>query len=304
MPDLPPLDLLTAVLVQATVTVLAFAIGLCITRVCGQKRVQLPLLVAALAGGLLAAWLIAGREPTFAAGLLPVPAVIVYGNPGPALAGLLAGLLASSPKVPGWRAAPLAVAVAAVGLFGPASTLLHRPPPVRPTLRDGIDVQTHPATCSAAAAATLLRAYGVGGFTEREMARLSLTGERGTPLLGVYRGLFLAAEAAGSPLRPRFHRLGVDGLRARPGLLPAMVSVRLTQALDRRDPRYRRDWGWLLNVTHSVTVFRFTSDGRVEVGDPGSGREMWSVRGLEELWVGDTLSLKAPGEEAPMLVSR
>ncbi len=80
-----------------------------------------------------------------------------------------------------------------------------------------------------------------------------------------------------------------------------MVSVRLTQALDRRDPRYRRDWGWLLNVTHSVIVFRFTADGRVEVGDPGAGREIWSVRGLEELWVGDVLSLDAGGRAAELV---
>ncbi len=63
--------------------------------------------------------------------------------------------------------------------------------------------------------------HGVGGFTEREMARLSLTGERGTPLLGVYRGLFLAAEAAGSPLRPGFHRLE----RRRPAR-PARAAAR------------------------------------------------------------------------------
>ena len=288
--------------VQAVVTLLALAAGVGFSRACGGRAAEVPMLAAAVAGGLLAWWLIAGREPGFVASLLPVPAVIVYGNPGPGLGGLLAGLLTAHRKVPAWRKGPLAAAVAAVGLYGPASTLLHEPPPVRPTLRDGVDMQTHPATCSAAAAATLLRVSGIEGYRETEMARLCLTGENGTPLLGVYRGLYLAAERAGSPLRPRFHRTGVAELADRPGLLPAVVSVRLTEELDRRDPRYRRDWGWLLGVTHSVVVFRFTSDGRVEVGDPGAGRELWGVRGLEELWVGDVLSLQVPGApETPTL---
>ena len=296
--DLPPADLLLAVAVQAGVAALGVAVGVGSARLCrrGRRARELPLALAALAGGALALWLIAGREPTFAAGLLPVPAVIVYGNPAPLLGGVLAGLLATQRSVPAWRRLPLAAAVAAVGLFGPASTLLHEPPPVRPQRSAGVDLQTHPATCSAAAAATLLRARGVGGYTEKEMARLCLTGERGTPLLGVYRGLYLAAEASGSPLRPVFHRLTVDRLRARPELLPAVVSVRLTDELDAREPRYRREWGWLLGVTHSVVLFRFTGSGRVEVGDPGAGREMWSVEGLEELWVGDVLSLVDPGD--------
>ena len=289
------MDLLAAVAVQAGVAAAAFGLGVGAGRLCrgpGRRRVrELPLALAALAGGALALWLIAGREPVWVVRLLPVPAAIVYGNPAPGLAGLLAGLLAAHAAVPAWRRLPLAAAVAGVGLWGPASTLLHEPPAVRPSRSAGVDLQTHPATCSAAAAATLLRDRGVGGYTEREMARLCLTGERGTPPLGVYRGLFLAAEAAGSPLRPVFHRLTVQELRERPDLLPAVVSVRLTDALDAREPRYRREWGWLLNVTHSVVLFRFTGGGRVEVGDPGAGREMWSVRGLEELWVGDVLSL-------------
>ncbi|BAM04997.1 cysteine peptidase family C39 domain-containing protein [Phycisphaera mikurensis] len=292
--DLPPTDLLLAVCVQTVAALVAFAAGAAVSRALREREADWPLLLAALAGGLLAAWLIAGREPTFVAGWLPVPAVIVYGNPGPALGGLLAGLLAANRRVPGWRRAPLAAAVAAVGLYGPASTLLHEPPAVRPVRRDGIDMQTHRASCSAAAAATLLRARGILGFTEREMVRLCLTGERGTPLLGAFRGLYLAAERAGAPLRPVFRRMPAAELRARPELLPAMVSVRLTEELDERDPRYRGDWGWLLGVTHSVVVFRFTRDGRVEVGDPGAGRELWSVAALESLWVGDVLSLETP----------
>ena len=135
---------------------------------------------------------------------------------------------------------------------------------------------------------------GAEHITEADLVGPCLTDNRGTPLLGLYRGLKLAT--AGTGYEPVFHELTAEQLENRPDLLPAIVSVKLTPEADFREPRYRARWGWLLNVTHSVVLFRFTGDGRVEVGDPGTGREVWRLYVLDDLLVGDVLSLSAPAE--------
>ncbi len=55
-------------------------------------------------------------------------------------------------------------------------------------------------------------------------------------------------------------------------------------------PEYpKNEWGWTPGVGHTVVVFGFTDDGRVEVGDPAVGREHWTVDDLRVLWNGEGL---------------
>jgi hypothetical protein len=154
--------------------------------------------------------------------------------------------------------------------------------------RDDVCLQTSPATCAPAASATLLRAHRID-TTESEMAWLCLTGMRGTSDLGLYRGL--RVKTRGTPWAVTAFHTDVEGLRQLTG--PAILTVRLEAGAD-VDPRYEQLWGWTPGVSHTVVFFGFTDDGeKVVIGDPGTGREHWSVRDLHVLWHGDGLRLAA-----------
>ena len=249
-----------------------------------------------LAGVGIGAYLIWGRATGAWTWLFPVSSAIVYANPSPVLAAFLAGLISAVERVPRWRRVPLVAVIVATGGYETAALFSPKPPEVLAVFSGKVARQTHPSTCSAAAAATLLRDVKVPGSehaTEATMVVPYMTNARGTPLLGLYRGLKLAT--AGTNYDPVFHDLTPAQLRKRPELLPAIVSVKLTPEVDFRRPIYRARWGWLLNVTHSVVVFNFTADGWVEVGDPANGHEKWRWQSLDDLWAGDVLTLEPRG---------
>ncbi len=248
-----------------------------------------------LAGAAIGAYLMWGRATGAWTQLFPVSAAIVYANPSPVLSAFMAGVISGLQRVPRWRRVPLVAVVVAIGGYDTSALFTPKPPSVVTVFSGEVARQTHSSTCSAAAAATLLRKARVPGSehaTEATMVNLCLTDGRGTPLLGLYRGLKLAT--AGTDYKPVFHDLTPDQLRERPELLPAIVSVKLTPEADFRDPRYRARWGWILNVTHSVVIFAFDNEGFVEVGDPATGPETWTMQALKDLWVGDVLSLEQP----------
>lgn len=246
-----------------------------------------------LAGVGIGAYLMWGRATGAWTQLFPVSAAIVYANPSPVLSAFMAGVISGLERVPRWRRVPLVAMVVAIGSYDTSALFSPKPPEVLAVFSGKVARQTHSATCSAAAAATLLREVKVPGAqyaTEATMVGPCLTDSRGTPLLGLYRGLKLAT--AGTPYEPVFYNLTPAQLRERPELLPAIVSVKLTPEADFRDPRYRARWGWLLNVTHSVVIFGFHDGGIVDIGDPATGPEKWHAQALNDLWVGDVLTLE------------
>jgi predicted double-glycine peptidase len=217
--------------------------------------------------------------------LVPSSAVIIYGNPLPPAVALLCGI--GWHRMPGraWRKGVLLLPLALLCLYQSYGLLLGRPPPLDERWKNGVCRQTSSASCSAAAAATLLRAYGIDA-TEAGMAQLCLTRQGGTPMLGLYRGLKL--KTAGTGKHVQAFRGDLATLRAEAG--PVILSVRL----DRRpgvDPRYEQLWGWAPGVSHTVVFFGFRADGKAEIGDPAVGREHWRVQDLEELWHGEGLRL-------------
>ena len=287
-------DLYVAAAVQLALAAAALMGGRAVVKNTSLWTTGFAVLLAVAALGAYLQW---GRATGWWTHLFPVSAAIVYANPSPVLAAFLAGVVSGLQRVPRWRRVPLVAVMVSVGGYETAHLFSITPPPVRIVFTDRVARQTDQSTCSPAAAATLLRAVKVPGardVTEADMVRPCLTDPRGTPLLGLYRGLKLAT--AGSNFEPVFHDLTPAQLANRPDLLPAIISVKLTPEADFREPLYRARWGWLLNVTHSVVVFRFSGDGRVEIGDPATGREIWNTRALEDLWVGDVLSLIAPAE--------
>ena len=217
--------------------------------------------------------------------LLPVPGVVIYGNALPPLVALLAGLAWSRVRGRAWRKSLLVAPMALLCLFQSYGFLLAKPPPLDDRWHDDVCRQTSAASCSAAAAATLLRAHGVE-TTEAEMAFLCLTRPAGTPMLGLYRGLKL--KTAGTAFDVRAFRGGLAALRACGG--PVLLSVRLDRAAG-VDPRYEHAWGWTPGVAHTVVFYGFRPDGKVDIGDPAAGREQWRVQDLQVLWHGDGLRL-------------
>ena len=241
-------------------------------------------------GGLLFAHLLWLRDAPVWARLLPVTGVPIYANPLPVLSAMVGGLIVSVPELPRWRALPLAATIFACGLYPSFHLLRVDPPPVDPRWDLGVALQTSNASCSPAAAATLLRTVGIER-DEAQMLAPCLTDRRGTPLLGIYRGLRIATRGTG--WAPVAHRVTLDELAARAdALLPAVVDVKLTAEAVRREPRYVTQWGWTVGQIHSVVFFRRLPNGWYDVGDPGVGREAWRPDVLGDLWTGDLIGLE------------
>jgi hypothetical protein len=163
---------------------------------------------------------------------------------------------------------------------------LGAPPHCTDVWTDGVSRQSTDATCSAAAAATLLRAHDIPA-TEREMAELCLTRRQGTNWQGLYRGLKL--KTAGTPWDVEVFHCNLRELQATLSG-PAILTVQLGP--NQTDQRYIDDFGWIPGLSHSAVLFRFSPDGLlVEMGDPSVGREEWSTDDLRILWTGKGMRL-------------
>jgi hypothetical protein len=219
--------------------------------------------------------------------LIPFSGVPVLGNAFLALVvGILAGLAwRVIPGHAGRRTVLIATLLGATLVRSVGPVLGHPPAGLWNRWRHSVAIQTSPATCSPAAAATLLREHGIAA-TESEMAELCLTTTRGTTALGLYRGLKL--KTAGSAWDVEPFQLDPAGLRKLDG--PAVLNVRLDRTPG-VDPRYERLWGWTPGVSHTVVFLGFAHDGKVNIGDPAVGREQWFEGDLRVLWHGEGLRL-------------
>jgi hypothetical protein len=145
-------------------------------------------------------------------------------------------------------------------------------------------LQSTPDTCSAAAAATVLGAYGIE-TNEQEMAKLCLT-KRGTTWLGLYHGLSI--KLGGRACQVQFFRTGADELAKLAADGPLLLCCQLDPKIAHLAPEYVREDGWIPGVAHTVVYF-----GRVNavhiIGDPSQGYEKWSNRDLSSLWSGHGL---------------
>lgn len=220
---------------------------------------------------------------------LPVSSVIVLGNWIPLGAAFLAGVAGFSARIPGWRRALICLTIAGVAVYSLVWPLLDSPPESHERWTEtGVCLQSNRASCSACAAATLLRVYGIEAG-EREMMRLCLTGQDGTPQLGLYRGLEL--KTRGTPYRPQAFHATADQL-LQSNRWPAVLLVRL-DAGKQVDPRYEQEWGWTPGLGHAVVVFGRIGEDRLDIGDPSIGREQWTVDDLRTLWHGEGIRLIA-----------
>jgi len=221
--------------------------------------------------------------------VMPFQAAVIYSNFLPLLSALLIGVIWQSKNIPRWRRIILVTAVIILAFRVSFNIITVQTPDCWEVWDEQVCLQTSQSTCSAAAAATLLEHYGIKS-SEGEMARLSLTGEWGTCLHGLYRGLRIKTKK--TPFHVSVRAADVDNLQNKV-TLPVILNVRLDKRVAEKDPRYANEWGWQLGVIHTVVLFRFAENGLVEIGDPGTGREFWDIQALQDLWYGEYISLES-----------
>jgi hypothetical protein len=226
----------------------------------------------------------------FWARIVPSSAAIIYTNLAAIFAGLAAGWGARLPNTPLWRRVIMTVGLGLTSLAAilwPLLSIALRPPPEGHDKWFGpVALQTSWATCSPAAAATLLKAEGIA-VSEREMIPLCLTDYAGTPTLGLYRGIKLMASRHGRKVEIVDHRL--EKLLSDDDW-PVLLAVRLPFGVE--DPRFEKEWGWIPGMGHSVVALRRDPSGGIVVADPAVGLEVWSEATLKTLWQGNGLRVK------------
>ena len=218
---------------------------------------------------------------------LPHSSVIVLGNWIPVGLASVGGLLLGRDAIPAWRRAMVSTLAILVGVYALCQPVMATPPSAADLwTADGICLQSNRSSCSACAAATLLRHHGIPA-NEQEMMRLCLTGPRGTQQLGLYRGLKLKTQNTSFDVEA-FH-CDIQSLRESTAW-PVILLVGLPANAD-VDPRYTLDYGWAPGQGHTVVAYGFPRRHRIEIGDPSHGRETWSTRDLRLLWQGIGLRL-------------
>lgn len=206
-----------------------------------------------------------------------------------ALGGILGGALWLQTVLPVWRRLAILGALGVMLTWPALRTITSEPPSCLSAWNEGVCLQTDESTCSAAAAVTLLHAYGVEA-TETEMVDLCLTDQKGTFPAGLMRGLRSKTKGTGLEVRPG--RMNIEELLEFQGF-PIQLEVCLSLEVDARDPRYRQKWGWQIGQPHSVVLFGIRENGYVEIGEPAFGREFWKLEGLADLWQGWYVDLEA-----------
>ena len=220
------------------------------------------------------------RDTLFLAKALPFSNLVVIGDWLPLQVAFLSGLAWKLAPGRWWRKGALVGPFVLLTLYGTYGRFLGRPPACQDYWSESVCIQTSEASCSAASAATLLRAHGISA-TESEMAALCFTRESGTTMTGLYRGLKLKTE--GTPWKVEVFFDDVDEMLAGE-YTPSILKVGLKRGAS-SDPIYEQQWGWSRGQPHTVVLFGFTPDNKVKIGDPSIGREYWARKHLEALWM-------------------
>ena len=233
-----PWDLTATAMLLAVVAAAAARVTHRRTRTWRRTAASLTLSATVLGGGAL---LILAEDHAGWLRVLPARVAVVASRWHLPLAGLAAGLAWSRlPRSRLRRALPTGVLLASAA-YGTAAPLLrpwHEPPPaVRASWSEGVCLQTTPATCSAACAATVLARHGIEA-TEAAMTAACLTDATGTSALGLCRGL--AVGAAGSGLRVVSVPVDLDALHHAGGPV-ILIDRNPLASIDRLWPRFEPD---------------------------------------------------------------
>ncbi len=231
---------------------------------------------------------------------LPVSNLIIVGNWFLPLLGVLAGLVWKRFPESRWRRSVATGLLFTAGCYTTVNPVLGEAPHCQSRWERArnarLFLQTTDATCSAAAAATLLSLHGIPA-DEQEMADLCLT-RQGTTWKGLYRGLSLKTEL--SAWEVQVFRGSRDDLRGEEAY-PVLVCAELDPYAPNAD-NYEQEYGWIPGTPHSVVVLGRTADGSFLVHDPVAGQELWSAREMDALWTGTAVRLVPRGDFGPSLL--
>ncbi len=223
--------------------------------------------------------------------IVPYADLIVLGNWFPFFAAVLAGL-AWTGGAGRLRRCLNSGSLLAVGAWAVVYPLAGNAPECSSKWQKDVCLQTTPYSCSAASAATILKAHGIDA-SEAEMAELCLT-RRGTNWMGLYRGIALKTE--GTDWKPVVFETDANGLQARQAG-PVILVAELPDSPS-VDPVFREACGWIPGQAHSVVFFDFLTEDTIRMADPMFGRELWKASDLDVLWTGRAIGLMPRNEAA------
>jgi hypothetical protein len=274
----------------AVMSCLCLAAGMVAMRYLSSEKGQRVVVMLTLSLVAMMLFLLHLAGHLFWARIIPHSAAIIYTNLSAVFAALATGWAWRMPNTPAWRRGLLSAGLALASLAAilwPLLSITLRPPPEGGDKWEGLlALQSSWATCSPAAAATLLNAEGIR-TSEREMIPLCLTDYAGTPTLGLYRGIKLVADQHNRQVEivePSLETLLSDDD------WPVLMACRLPFGVE--DSRFEAQHGWIPGMGHSVVALGRTPDGHLLIGDPAIGLEAWSREKLEIVWQGNGIRLK------------
>ncbi len=291
-------DILIGALIMLAVCSLAFVMGLKATE---HRSRRLGNLVGVCVLLLTIAYIVFLWDHAVLTRFIPWSNVILLGNWFPVGAAILSGIACGRLQDYPARRAVTAVTMLAVGGLGLFWPLLGFPPECRDEWQGQNCLQTSQTSCMAAAAATVLKHYGVES-SEQEMAHLCFT-RKGTNWLGLYHGIAVKLQPV--QLGPVLFDGKLEQLLAHDG--PQIISCGISDEVARKYPHYKADWGWIPGVKHAVVLLR-AEDDWLYIADPAVGLETWAMDDLRILWDGRGLRVEPlpgySGSSSPMAVSR
>ncbi len=260
--------------IMLLVSIMAGIIG---WRIAADRRSAIALAIAAV--GVLLIWGVWLADNLLLVQWVPLADALVWLNPQPLAAAVLAGVAWRWLPGPRWQRLVLVVPLALLGPWRAYGHLAGSVPHLQPHRMSGPVVrQSTTSTCSAAAAATALRQVGIDA-TERQMAAWCLTRVAGTTQLGLWRGLKRAT--AGSAVKPIIFHGPLEGLIAQ-ARGPAVLSITGQRAGLLPLPGNR----------HTIVLLGVQEDGMLDIADPFSGRQTWPPSQLAETWTGQAIVLQ------------
>ncbi len=230
--------------------------------------------------------------------LLPFSCVVVLGNWIPLGGAFLAGIVLGRRKVPQWRRFALASLLLLVSGYSVACCFLGQlPGSFVSTGRWNGATQTRRSSCGACCAAELLRHHGIAA-NEEELLGLCLTSYRGSPALGLYRGLKL--KTADTEWDVKVVSCPFDELLRSEG--PLLLRILLPPKIE-TGVKVRGDFLSKGRLNHRVTergcghavlLMGVKDNDHVQIFDPAipeDRRMMWRIEDLRERWLGEALRL-------------
>lgn len=284
------LDVIATTLGVIGLAILASALGYRFSFILPPKFRVLLFAIAMLVASLYAAVFVGRLE---AAPFFPSGLAIFASNITPILIAFAAGLGWTLPSITRRQRQARFVGITLLSFVFYLAPVLR--PVIRPVVSDekslfvqNICLQSHPATCGAAAAATLLNLHGIS-VSEYDMIRACLTSQDGTEPLGLYRGL--VAHTKARRVTPRLAAKDSarwTALQQYP--LVALVTFRKDNDLLAGDTNLRRMFGRDAEG-HAIVVLGQSTDGQYIIGDPAVGRTLWDQKTFARRFTGQAIFL-------------